>query len=391
MFSRRLKTGYFILEGLNSFATVYYFYYFYFFMQTTFGFGNKANLMLAALNGAVYALMAWQGGRFAQRFGYFTALKVGFAVMMTALAGGSQLHSAGGHILVMAVTVVGMCFTWPTLEALVSEGETPAEVPRMVGMYNMVWAGTAAVAYFTGGAMLEKLGPKSLFYVPVAIQLSQLGLTLWLEAQARRAAPAMAATSPAPTPERHPRPAARTKMFLRLAWLANPFAYIGINTLIAVMPGVARRLELSTMVAGFCCSLWCFSRLGAFFVLWHWDGWHYRFRWLLSAYLALVGAFAAILLAPNLAVLVLAQLVFGSVAGLIYYSSLFYSMDLGDTKGEHGGIHEAAIGLGNFAGPAVGAASLHFLPQYANSGAFAVSGLLLLGLGGLLAIWRKGT
>ncbi len=124
MFSRRLKSGYFILEGLNSFATVYYFYYFYFFMQTVFGFGNKANLLLAALNGAVYALMAWQGGKFAQRFGYFTALKVGFAIMLGALGIGSQLHTAGGHIVVMAVTVVGMCFTWPTLEALVSEGET---------------------------------------------------------------------------------------------------------------------------------------------------------------------------------------------------------------------------------------------------------------------------
>ena len=62
MFSRRLKTGYFILEGLNSFAMVYYLYYVYFFMQTRFGFDNKANLMLAALNGAVYAVMSWQGG-----------------------------------------------------------------------------------------------------------------------------------------------------------------------------------------------------------------------------------------------------------------------------------------------------------------------------------------
>jgi MFS family permease len=105
----------------------------------------------------------------------------------------------------------------------------------------------------------------------------------------------------------------------------------------------------------------------------------------------MVGAFAATLMAPNLAVLVVAQLVFGSAVGLIYYSSLFYSMDAGDTKGEHGGIHEAVIGLGNFAGPAVGAASLHFLPQYANSGVFAVSGLLVLGLGGLLVIWRKRT
>ena len=64
-------------------------------------------------------------------------------------------------------------------------------------------------------------------------------------------------------------------------------------------------------------------------------------------------------------------------------------MDAGETKGEHGGIHEAAIGLGNCAGPAVGAASLHFLPQFAHSGALAVSLLLVCGLGGLIAIrWR---
>jgi len=394
MFSRRLKTGYFVLEGLNSFATVYYFYYFYFFMQTVYGFGNKANLALAALNGAVYALMAWHGGNFAQRFGYFTALKVGFITMMGALAVGSRLHSAGGQMLVMAVTVVGMCFTWPTLEALVSEGETRSGVQRMVGIYNMTWSGTAAVAYFSGGAMFEHFGPTSLFYVPVAIQLIQLALTLWLESQARRRATAQAlrpaAAPPVAVPDLHPHPVATTRVFLRLAWLTNPFAYIAINTLIAVVPGVARRMELSTMVAGFCCSIWCFSRLGAFFVLWRWNGWHYHFGWLLVAYVALVGAFAAILMAPNLAVLVLAQIIFGGVAGLIYYSSLFYSMDLGDTKGEHGGIHEAAIGLGNFAGPAVGAASLYLLPQYANSGALAVSGLLLLGLGGMLTIWRKG-
>ena len=390
MFSRRLKTGYFILEGLNSFATVYYFYYFYFFMQTRFGYGNQANLLLAALNGAIYAVMAWQGGNFAQRFGYFAALKTGFSIMVVALAIGSQLHTATGHIVVMSVTVVGMCFTWPTLEALVSEGETRAGVQRMVGIYNLTWAGTGAVAYFSGGAMLEKLGPSSMFYVPAAIVVIQLGLTLWLESQSRQEASARVTTPTSSAPDAHPHPAARTKVFLRLAWLANPFAYIAINTIIAVIPGVAKRLELSTMVAGFCGSLWCFARVGAFLVLWHWDGWHYRFRWLLVSYVVMIAAFAAILTASNLALLVLAQIIFGGVIGLIYYSSLYYSMDLGDTKGEHGGIHEAAIGLGNLAGPAVAAASLFFLPQYANSGTVAVSGLLLLGLGGLLAIWRKG-
>jgi len=65
-------------------------------------------------------------------------------------------------------------------------------------------------------------------------------------------------------------------------------------------------------------------------------------------------------------------------------------MDASDTKSEHGGIHEAAIGAGNFFGPAVGAVSLQFAAQNANAGAYAVSALLLCGLGGLVAIWKTG-
>ncbi|MBE0541587.1 MAG: MFS transporter [Verrucomicrobia bacterium] len=390
MLPRQLKTGYFVIEGLNSFGTTYYFYYFYFFMQQQFGFGDKANLALAALNGFVYMFAAWWGGRFAQRTGYFTALKLGFALMIGALLVGAQIESATGQIAVMLVAVIGMCFTWPTLEALVSEGETPAGLQRMLGIYNVVWAATGAVAYFIGGALLDKLGLRSMFFVPAAVFGIQLALTLWLERGAKSVPPATTTIQPEPyEPRANPRPIARTKMFLRLAWLANPFAYIAINTLVAVMPGVAQRLELSTTLAGFFCSVWCFARLGAFCGLWFWPGWHYRYRWLVASYLALLGTFVLILTVPSLAVLVLAQLVFGLAIGLIYYSSLFYSMDVGDTKGEHGGIHEAAIGLGNFAGPAVGAASLHFLPQYANSGALAVSALLLCGLGGLLIIRLK--
>src|SRR5437588_7304657 len=180
---RSRKTGYFILEGLNSASTTYYFYYLYFFMQQVFGFGNKANLALAALNGLIVVFAAWQGGKFAQRFGYFTALKLGFSIMTLALAVGPQFHSPTGQVLIMSIAVIGMCFTWPTLEALVSEGETPAGLQRMVGLYNVVWAGAGAVAYFVGGALLDTLGSRSLFYVPAAILALQLALTLWLESK----------------------------------------------------------------------------------------------------------------------------------------------------------------------------------------------------------------
>lgn len=168
------KTGVFILEGLNSFATTFYFYYFYFFMQKQFGFGDKANLMLAALNGFVCMIAAWWGGRFAQRAGYFTALKLGFGIMGVVLLIGAGLESPSAHIVVMVVAVAGMSLTWATLEALVSDGERPDRLPQNIGIYNVVWAGTGALAYFTGGAMLDALGLRSLFLVPAAFFLAQL-------------------------------------------------------------------------------------------------------------------------------------------------------------------------------------------------------------------------
>ena len=98
--------------------------------------------------------------------------------------------------------------------------------------------------------------------------------------------------------------------------------------------------------------------------------------------------FAFVLIVPNFAVLLLAQMFFGVAIGLIYYSSLFYAMDASDAKSEHGGIHEAAIRAGNCVGPAIGAAALQFLPQVEHSGAIAVSVLLVGGFGGLMAIWK---
>jgi MFS family permease len=390
--NKRLKAACFTLGGMSSFAVSFYFYYFYFFMRDQFGFSGKDNLALAALNGFIYIFASWQAGRFAQRRGYFKTLKIGFSLMLLALAVGSQLakfHSAVGLVLATIMLTIGMCFLWPAIEALVSEGEDAAGLSRAVGTYNVVWAGTQALALFGGGMFVEKFGFGTIFFLPITLLTTQLALTFWMENQAN----GLVRTTgneppPAPIPDPHRPSPAKTKAFLRMAWFANPLAYIAINTFIPMLPTLAARFHLSPMFAGFACSLWCFSRLGTFIVLWLWTDWHYRFRWLVTACGLLIVSFAVILIVPSLAVLLMAQIFFGGAIGLIYYSSLFYSMDVGEAKGEHGGIHEAAIGVGNCIGPAVGAASMQFLPQHANSGAIAVSALLFCGLCGLLTIWK---
>ncbi len=390
MSARQLKAGYFVLTWLNIYAVAYYFNYLFFHLREDFNFGNRENLLFAALNGLLYIPASWFGGKFAQRRGCHAALKVGFGGMAVLMAAGAGLAGLAGQTLVMSLWTLAVCFTWAPLEALASENESRGGLAQMIGLYNVVWSSGAAVAYFTGGALQDVLGRASLYWLPACVHVVQLALLFWLERQARNVQPRAPAANPADSEAELPHVSpALAKSFLHLAWLANPFAYVAMNTLIPLIPDLAARLNLSRAAAGFVASVWLFARLFAFVVLWRWTAWHYRFGWLLGAYGVMVGSFVALLLVPNLAVIVAAQLAFGLAVGLIYYSSLFYSMDVGETKGEHGGFHEAIIGVGIFAGPAVGAAALRLLPGVAQAGIWTVSGLLMAGLAGLVWLRRR--
>ena len=391
MTHRQLKAGYFTLAGMNTVATSYFFNYLFFFLRDHFGFGNRQNLWVSALHGFIYTFAAWQCGKFAARFGLRFSLKLGFLGLAGVMVAGAFLHTVPALLVMLAVYSVVLLLTWPALEALVSERESQSGVQEMVGIYNCTWAGAAAFAYFTGGKLYDSLGAGAVFWLPAGIFIAQFLLLLWLDRQHD----AVLAATPEPLREKHhvPEAAARhqpvsPQAFLKMAWLANPFAYIAINTLIAVMPGVAHKLALSATQAGLFCSVWFFGRFGAFALLWQWRGWHYRFRWLLAAFVLLIASLATILLAQQLWLVVVAQIFFGLATGLIYYSSLFYSMDVGEASSEHGGLHEAFIGAGICLGTATGAVALTLAPQSANAATWAVSGLLTVGLGGL--VWLRG-
>lgn len=381
-----MKSVVFVLEGLNSLSATYFFYYFYFYTQARFHFGAQQNLVLAAFQGAVYAVGSFYGGRFAQRFGYFTAIRVGAAVMVFAMLACSFASTLSLAVVLFLVATVGLTMTWPALEALTSEGEAEVRLQSMVGIYNFVWALTAGFGYFTGGAMFHKWGVKSTFYVPAALLAVECLLATWLAAVQERLLPSSAAANFSvlqSTPETFAGPIPRST-FLKMAWLANPMAYLSINTVISTIPSLARRMHFTPETAGFVCSIWLFARAAAFVALRLWPGWHYRFRYLSASYLLMMLSFGSMLLALNIWMLLLAQIFFGIGLGLIYYSSLFYSMDAGDAKGEHGGIHEAAIGIGNASGPATAAASLYLFHDAHGSATGAVCLLLTAGFAGLL-------
>lgn len=378
------KLPLFVFEALGSLACGFYGNYVFFLFRDRHGFGNLGNLGVAALMGLVIAVASWRSGKLAQRRGCIRTMHAGLFGMIVALAVGACFSSLPVQLGVMVLWAASQFMVWPALEALVTDGVSGTARAHLVGVYSVVWASCSALSYFFGGAVFEWLGSGSIFWLPPGLHLLQI-LILW--GYARRHGEAPPALASRPPPEQEMPPARRgpcPRAFQRMAWIANPFACVAAFTLLAMIPELARRMGLSTTMAGLFCSIWFFARLAAFVVMWQWTGWHYRFRWLLGGYILLIMGFATVLTADGLLWLGVGQVAFGLAVGVLYYASLFYSMDVGEARAEQGGIHEAMMGAGNFVGPGIGALSLLIAPQVPHAGVWSVSGLLAIGLGILL-------
>ena len=77
MMISRAKILFYFIEFINCYAAVYYSNFLFFYLKSTFGFGEAANLSMAALGGFVYIIASWQGGKLAQRYGALKLLCIG--------------------------------------------------------------------------------------------------------------------------------------------------------------------------------------------------------------------------------------------------------------------------------------------------------------------------
>ncbi len=378
------KAGYFVLEGINSFACAFFFNHFLFHLRDHHGFTQLHSLGMLAGFGILYAGTSVFAGRFAQRRGYFSSLTVGFAGLFLAVALAAVWTSLTGQLVSVALWSVVVCFTWPALEALCSEHESPERLPNRLGLYNVVWSLFQAAGVAGGGIAVTWLGPRALFWVPMAIhgfQLTQLRRLKrmrdqFLAEHPQNIRPEVAAGS------------VGAPHFQTLAWIANPLSYMAANSLTASLPALAMRLHLTQAEAGIWLGVWTWVRTVGFAALWRWTGWHYRFDLFMVGFIGVAVSFLTLMIAPSLAWVVAAQIVFGLGVALTYYSSLFYAMDGSDSHGEQGGTHEALIGLGLGGGP--GLAALAVLSTgSANDGAIAVTAILGVGVGAVGWVHRR--
>ena len=276
-----------LLTFLASFAVISIERSVYFFTTHRMGFSDQANLWLALGFGLTYVAGSLLSHPLARRLGEKRLVAVAF-VSQIVLGGLMGLFArpwwyfTAGPLLGF---VIGL--QWPVIESYVAAGRETRNQQRIIGLFNLAWAGAIPLNLAVTGPLIEWLGA-GMFYVPAVLNLVTLVMLRPLPA------------GPPHIPEDHPHrpsPEERRRLGMLLAshrWLMLG-SYAAMFVLAPLLPAVFERLAVGETIAPALSGLLDAIRIAGFAALWLLPGWHGR-RWPIVVSLALlpVGFFAAL-------------------------------------------------------------------------------------------------
>jgi MFS family permease len=369
----------------------------YFYMEHRFGWRMRRNFMLAAGQGVIYVPGALLAGRVAATFGRKQTLCAVYSVLALLTVSACAIATTGGvwagggvAALLLAYTfVIGI--SWPVLEGMVAGFGPTAGMARRVAIYNVVWPAAGAAAVALEGTVIQGW-IAGIFLMPCGLHLGAIGV-LWASRARRLRNPPMgpvegqmdvAGGQTSHSLQAEPELLRKRKLALWLSRTALPATYTVIYGLMPMMPSLPVMHHLSTPIQTVVASVWLMTRWLAFVILALGAWWHTRPRVLLWAAVAMLIAFFGMTLPlthganplADLVSMILWQAVLGLALGMIYSGSLYFGMVLSDGSTEHGGYHEALIGLGWVLGPAAGALAQRIRPDELWVGIAAVGAVI---------------
>ena len=340
-----------------------------------FGWTARENFAVAACQGTLYVIGALSAKRIAGRWKRVAALQTLYAVMPLLAISAGFCATAGLAVpaaMIVAVETGMMGASWPLLESLVSASGDPSLLARRLGWYNIVWAVTGAIALALSGGVIQHLPPWAFFGIVAGAQITagimiMLRRLLYVRPPAENAAARDAGSDKTASAGESEADAKRLRLALWLSRIALPSTYVVIFSLAPALPTLNAIERLSPTLATMQCSIWFTARAAAFIVLGNTSFWQRRpFITLIASATMLAGFLGTIVsgsltgpgmnigLGAALFLMAAAQILLGLSLGAIYASSLYFGMAVSKGSTEHGGYHEALIGLGQLLGPIVG-------------------------------------
>ncbi len=393
---RPTQGGLLLLTLLQQFPATVFLYGEPFFARERFQWSTGKIGLSQAMVGLAIAISSYIGGKIAHKKNPRAGVALGilFSIAFSLLG-----WAFGGTEPIFVLTFVGFAFfsalVWPGIEVALVEGQPLGRMAHRISYYNLTWSIGSALSFLLATPLMAWLGLKALLLLPAILYLINLLLLRWLFPAHISPDTDVAETSDELTEEarleeeRKRLSPEERRGFRILGWIANPFGVVAINVFLSSSPAIQTRLHIPFAEASMWCSVWLFFRTLSFEWVRRWTWWHYRWGFLVGVFFVMMVSFGATTLAPNLAALVVAQSLFGLCLGLLYQSSLFYSLADSEAAGEHGGVHECVIGLGNMSGNLVLYFSSLWFAQSVQLPIFCVLGVMAIGWGTLLRLGLK--
>ena len=352
----------------------------YFIAQSQYGFTREKSLLLAFVNGVLYAIVALGAGRLVRALEAKTSPRGALALVLTTqalLAPMVLVFPSEGVLWASAIAMTAFgALQWPIVQHYLVSGRHGPEMRGAIGWWNTSWMAATALGLAATGP-LESLGLMQ-WAIPSLLPCNLLALFClrWFPKH-----PA------AHDGDEHHRHVPRSyRPLLAASRVLHPMGYLVIGALAPILPYLFTNLATPASLHAPIGAIWHVARVVAVLVLWRTAFWHGRGASLVVAGLLLSIGFATAVAAPNEAMLAVGLIALGLGQGAIYYSAIYYGLAVGAAEVEAGGIHEALVGMGYFIGPGIG-----LLTFAAGAGAptFILFVILALAIGSSIAWVRS--
>jgi MFS family permease len=336
--------------------------------ETTYPYFRLA--LLFAVSGFGTALGSIYLSRLSDRFGRKPMLLVslaGIIALSLLFAAATRWWHLFGLIVVRS-SFMGMF--WPSLEARITDGAEGREMTRRLGWFGIAFCLGLLVGYPLGGFFSDEW-VRAPFYAGAAAGLVLLGVLI----VSLRQDQTHDGHRPAPVPEglepESVRRALRLRpVFVLSAWIANACSYASASILrsifprFATLPPAERGLDFTGLESGVIVSGVSAASLLTFILLGKYPFWHYRFRYLIGGQFLCVLACVLFATCSGLFELFGAAFLFGVGAGVVYISSIYYSLDRQGARAGQSGMHEGVLCFGFCGGMILTALVMRLLPSH---------------------------
>jgi len=373
----------FCAHGLASIGSNLLLPSFFFYATQIFHWNSSQCLELVSAEGVVYIIGALVARLIVARLGRQRSL-AGIQALLTIAAASAWLRPTPVFVpgAILCYTLVS-AMGWPIFESLISAGAEPSMLSRRIGVYNLIWSGMGTLSLAISGTIINHFRP-GMFLLPMAAHaIAALLISMGNVEPAEGGATGHAAAEPGLLRQR--------RLALQLGRIGLPASYTVLYSLVALMPSLVVIRSFAPASQTVVASIWMGSRVFVFIALGFMAWWHTRPRVLLYAAVAMLIAFFGVTLQPvqllggaaavtgwDQILMIAFQIPLGLTMGMIYAGSLYFGMVLSEGSTEHGGYHEALIGLGQVCGPAAALTAEHFWPGDIRAAVFAVAAVLVV-------------